>query len=1239
MAETQFASLNGAAAYAATLDNDTFDLDFTPNPNAIARRSISIFSRRGSETPEPKPPFIAQAAMAKNPVKGLKREMTEKQKSWLGRRRSHCGSSSPVQAPASPKKPKGTILNAVPQSKTIKMTALEEEMASSPNEEILSALSEHSPTQSALTARSHQPSQPSPTQQKNSFWNGPSAPVSQRTQSQKKGDTNSRIGLWVNGVAQWDEHLPARSSVHNQHNEWVEEAMQEVTHFTPLHPGAAPVNVHPALRGIRPSLSVLIPHGSERKANTLALSTITQPKPQRPVVSVAPASIISRFNIATPAITITGEAEEHDVSPLESIQQTPPPEPEHSHLEIASADTLRPKPSRESSSSAASYLTEHDETFSTYSKRSSATSMESLHIPIPEKSKKRLSGRALTSSPKPAPTPTPAPAPTQEAPVQQAADLNKPLPPNPHPLPPRLAPAVPLGRRVKSSSSVRSTPTVRPGLLLQRPLSMVSPRSFSAVDLRDAALRRSSMYEHEEISEPDLSGSGQSDTDSDGEIEPSTPTLSQAEDELNAQLSRWVDDGHEEAKAPAKEVREQTTEPEVALGKSTSIRRSDSVRSVMHPPERAPTVPRRSRKRDWRAARMRSVIPYAAPVRRSSESRLQTQRKELRDQDAATNSIVRRAASAAQLSTSYTLVQQLTQTASTAEVETKTLPRIVIDDGLIVVQGPTIITADGEVVSPTALAAASAEDVLLHILANLCTLDDLFSTAQINKGMYRVYKENEMHLVRTVSLNQSPAAWEFREWCPPDRNLSDSSSKASSQLEHSPQTYMRCHRRDSAVVRSLKALILAQCQGIIRPETASALSNARHSSAQRFDNAFWRIWCFCKIFGCEKGREDDVTGQLDWLKGGLLANNQGCVATVNTNLEFDMSSVLLNAPDHFAKGNPGGLSAQQLYDMTEIWGCLSALLQGYQGRVDQARDAGVFDSCTDVAEGDVEKEELMLEEWIHHLLTLGPTVVLEMAECATDDSSAGFALAKLNGWTRWTPPSFTGSRSTFLKEPVARLYEERVAAAGYAIEHPSERERKETSRKRVASLAAEIRLKRQTSSYKRSPYIDMSLERSMSGMSRRNSTLSSSSRSSHRGMVSPLATSSPHYSYGSTATPVSAMPNFSHPYAHFHEPAAAASPWSHGRKISPIIEERVVSFNRLSLQNPLAGEADNTSDRAVKLGMRDGLHGRASKGGTSYDRYGGRFESRSGCGSAVEAEGVKVYESPIVEFGALIRLR
>ncbi|KAK5132237.1 hypothetical protein LTR08_009297 [Meristemomyces frigidus] len=1048
MMDSQFASLDGTVGY------DTETLYYTPNSSNMARRSVSIFSRRGSETPEPQPPFIAQAA-----IHTLK-NMTEKQKSWIGRRKSLGGVSS--QKANALQKPKGTVLNAVPPAKLIQMTALEEEMAHGPNEEIVSAVSELSPRQYAWTP---QPDQISPIEQTSSSRRNGN-PLLHRSKSVKKRETHSRIGLWVNGVTQWDEEV-------RQYRAAVEErGIRQETGFTVVQ--LANVDEPNALCE-RPPLSVMIP-GSETKIKNPTSSPLASPRLRRCVVSVAPASIVSKYNI-TPAITIEDVT---DVAPLAHASPVLVHDRTAQSLGFEKAES-RDRPSTSRSSSYYSSVADND-TASMSSKRSSATSVEVIAAPaLTKRSSKRLSRKSVS---------------------------------------PALPPV--------------EKPTVE------------TSRSTIQLDILDSEFMRSSPYV--------LNGS-----------KPTSSTLSEAANESYVRLSNPAEDQAVLPDAAAK------YNEQVEVDRSGSMSRTGSVRSVMQPPERAPTLPRRSRKREWRASAastqdLQVAMPQTLVRRRSDIDSGRKMPAEMADGHRSfLSSSVRRSLTVAQAQAMHAHdFAQLLPIPDEKIVVTSVLgkpvalPMITIDDGLIVVRGPVILGEDGEEeVLVTQVAAASAEDVLLTILSTLTSLDDLSSTARVNKGMYRVYKENEIHLIRTVAFNQSPAAWEFREWSPPERNDTES-SKASSQLEHTPKSYVRCCTRDVAVIESLKTLILQQCQTFIRHDTALALSSPSHPHAQRFNDAFWRIWCFCKIFGCGKNREDDLTGQLDWLKGGLLANNQGCVATVNTNLDFDMTSVLLNAPEFFAKGNVDGLTAQQLYDMTEIWTCLVTVLRGYQCRVDQAREAGVFNDC-DVIEGDVEREEQMLEEWTYHLLTLGPAAVLEIAEHASDSSSAGFTLAKMNGWTEWTPPQYGGSRSTFLKEPVARLYEERVVAAAHILQNPLEQEKKDMSRKRAATLAAEIRLRRQTSSYKRSPYIDMTMERPMSVMQRQHST--TSKRSSHH--------------FDSPVSSRSATPNYTSP-----EPMSPTL-WS-TRKISPIIENRVETFNRMSLQNFASGVAEETGERAVR---------------------------------------------------------
>ncbi|KXT15828.1 hypothetical protein AC579_6262 [Pseudocercospora musae] len=1037
------------------------------------RRSTSIFSRRGTETPEPTPTFITQAAMRIPCPRS--RPMSERQKSWIGRRKG-IGKND-----GAPKKLlKGTLLHAVPHAKTIEMTALEEEMATGPNEEILSAISEHAPTLRALTAADSQPSSPClpPRPRSNSTTNS-----TQRTMSQRRRDTSSRIGVWIDGVVQWDQSAL---------DDFLSPDAAEIEHtgFTPVRP----VSSSGPLNSRNPPLSVVIPPHSP-VVNDRSLSTIIQPKPRRPVVSVAPPSIVSRYPTSTPTIV------------LDETMSTPSPP------ELPSAPSSSHKSHASISTTSSRAITDEE---SVYSRRSSATSV-SLCSTSEQRIRLSTSKFSMLS-----PESAGVFEETSSRKSSKKANLNKSLPPTPAPTPPvRAAPSPFPAANTRQYNSLRVPGSEK----LQPAQPLRQSRSMSQLDQCDEEFMRSYVARRHAQS----------------------PTLSQAEQAVRAQLSTM------------EEQISDCTPPQSSDGSSSgTLKRRDSVRDVMQPPTRAPTIPKRSRKRDWRSSKQtaRATMEFTSadvPSRRRSESHAKSSQPAAVQTD---NVVLRKVYSVSdhsQRSQDLLVLPQLEVQESLSDMLT---PASFDEQNEHVPAGPSPI------LDAVAVPSASAEEVLLSILSNLTSTNDLFNTAIINKGMYRVYKENEMFLLRTVMANQSPAAWELREWSPPERN-EVASSKASSQLEHEPLSYMRCFRRDLGVIERLKRLIMENCQSFIRRETTFALSTPTHPNAQRFNDSFWRIWCFCEIFGGKKGREEDITGQLDWLKGGLLANNQSFSATVNTNLDFEMSSVLLNAPDHFARANASGLAASQLFDMTEIWTCFTVLLQGYFGRVMQARDFGVFDNC-DLVEGDIEAEEAMLEEWIAYLLTLGPSVVLDMALLASDTTPSGFAYAKQQGWTNWAPPVFNGSRSNFLKEPVARSYEEQVAAARLRLQDPIEREQKEMSRKRVASMAAEIRLRRQSSDYRRLPFIDMKNERAMSTASRQ-STISSSSRSTIRSSNNKTA------SRARRTPPPQTSSN------------SAKALWQAApRSISPIIEDRVESFNRMSLINYAQGQAEDTSEIAVQ---------------------------------------------------------
>ena len=256
-----------------------------------------------------------------------------------------------------------------------------------------------------------------------------------------------------------------------------------------------------------------------------------------------------------------------------------------------------------------------------------------------------------------------------------------------------------------------------------------------------------------------------------------------------------------------------------------------------------------------------------------------------------------------------------------------------------------------------AVSADAAEKVILNIMGHLDTLGDLFTCAHLNRGFYSTFKRNEMRLIKETLFKMSPAAWELREMCPPyEQGQEDSDTPPP---EYTPTTYLCNYSGDMYAMVALKSLILQHCSSFLRPETISALSGNDEVRSSRIDDAFWRVWSFCRIFGCGKNREDDIVGQMDWLKGGILAYQQSTQSSMMFTDDFGLNSVLFNPPDGFAKGNGKGLSTDELYNMTEVWTCLDVLLHGFHGMRDEARQFGIFDN-TGVKKGDVNAEGAMI---------------------------------------------------------------------------------------------------------------------------------------------------------------------------------------------------------------------------------------------------------------------------------------
>ena len=395
------------------------------------------------------------------------------------------------------------------------------------------------------------------------------------------------------------------------------------------------------------------------------------------------------------------------------------------------------------------------------------------------------------------------------------------------------------------------------------------------------------------------------------------------------------------------------------------------------------------------------------------------------------------------------------------------------------------------------ISADAAEVVLLRILEHLDNLQDLFATATVSRGFYRTYKRHELPLMKKALYSMSPAAWELREMSPPYPGLGSRDEAVPKLLEYSPSVYLQQYMRDMYTMIALKSMILIHCESFLRADTITALAGGETERASQIDDAFWRVWTFCQVFGCGSNREDDIVGQMDWLRGGILAKHQRQTAKTTELDDVNRNSVLHSSPPTFGKGNVGGLTAEDLYDMTEIWTCLGVLVRGFQGKRQEAREHGIFDKA-DIVAGNIEQEDSVLgqffpsrvmnilltlstEEWTYHLLTLAPPTVLDVTS-PTSPTAATFAHARSRGYTSWTPP--TVSRATFLKEAVSRVYQERMAERHPNSPIPSPKEKVAdasspdpkqpfddvvAARWRCARHAAEIRAKRSDPGFKALP--------------------------------------------------------------------------------------------------------------------------------------------------------------------------
>ncbi|KAJ5040755.1 hypothetical protein J3E74DRAFT_470072 [Bipolaris maydis] len=341
---------------------------------------------------------------------------------------------------------------------------------------------------------------------------------------------------------------------------------------------------------------------------------------------------------------------------------------------------------------------------------------------------------------------------------------------------------------------------------------------------------------------------------------------------------------------------------------------------------------------------------------------------------------------------------------------------------------------------------AGAESLILNILQNLSHFDDLFAAAFVNHGFYEFSNATNLASSSRPLRAMSPPAWEFREIAFPghDSLHAHDLEMTRPEEEYSPTSYLQLQKQD--------------IQSFVRPEISVALMSTNPSESARVDDALWRIWSFCTIFGSGKGREDDV---------------ETCTFSIS-GTDF-MNDTLVGASESFGKGNEGGLSAEQLFDIMELWNCLGVLLQSFEGRTVQARQAGIYDD-TEIRGGDIDGEEMMLDEWCYYLMTFGPAAVLKLTGPYHPSDPKGFTIAAENGWINWKPPTPGNTRRKFLREAASRIYEDKIANTYAKI---STRDvQREQSKMRIQKHINELHQRK--ISGETGPMISMSQERPMS---------------------------------------------------------------------------------------------------------------------------------------------------------------
>ncbi|KAJ6125945.1 hypothetical protein N7471_010438 [Penicillium samsonianum] len=233
---------------------------------------------------------------------------------------------------------------------------------------------------------------------------------------------------------------------------------------------------------------------------------------------------------------------------------------------------------------------------------------------------------------------------------------------------------------------------------------------------------------------------------------------------------------------------------------------------------------------------------------------------------------------------------------------------------------------------PTSALEASAS-------ANLESSPDVGSLLELvalNPDLQENFNLNGLPLIQQALKRSRPEQWELREMsinCGMPQTKEHYASLGAlpdecTNINWDVESYLRHYAEEMAVCAHLTGLIRERCTGSTQVEqevleTLWKLTGPRWTSVHR---AFWRIWTFCRIFGCAKGREEDIQGQQRWLSGFIGAK----LLVGATFSPSDGNSELLSLPpDTFGYGNALGLSKTDVQDMVAIWTFLEDLLRSH----------------------------------------------------------------------------------------------------------------------------------------------------------------------------------------------------------------------------------------------------------------------------------------------------------------------